>query len=339
MADVPWDEDVTTDDTTPVGEWNAFKDRIISIAGDKSVEDGFLRLKQGSLEDRPAAEMEGRLYYSTDEGVWYRDNGEEWKELVRCEGEIRLAELGEKSYSSLSDIPSEFTPEGHGDGAHNENYEKQDNKGSALGYAGLDSEGEVYSEQLPAVAKHRVYIVQDLTERDSISDQNHGDKCFVLDTGETYIWDEDSGTDGEWLLQAESDFEDIEVYWGNVLNRTHDIAGSDHGQSELSELNGKISDADLSGDPVGDVESAGLSMEANINPKSDNSRKLGGSSQRWSEIHAVDVYGTVHYDDLAFTEKKCEVCGEKFEVGEKVSLIVNEVKEDGTYLVPKHEGC
>jgi len=216
MAEVPWDQDVTTDDTTPVSEWNAFKDRVISIAGDKSIGDGFTLLKADTKANRPSAAYAGRLYYATDEGIWYRDNGSSWIELVRGEGQIRLAQLSEKSYTSLNDVPSTFTPESHGNTAHTSNY---------------------------------------------------------------------------------------------------------------------------SSTPVADVESAGLSMAANVNPDSDNARQLGQSGTRWSSIYAVDIYGTVHYNDLAFTEKRCEVCGEKFVEGDKVSLIVNEMKEDGTYLVPKHEGC
>lgn len=51
------------------------------------------------------------------------------------------------------------------------------------------------------------------------------------------------------------------------------------------------------------------------------------------------VNGQAQFADLVFQEKRCEVCGDKFKEGESVSLIVNKVKEDGTYLVPKHEGC
>jgi len=216
MAEVPWDEEVTTDDTTPVAEWNLFKDRIISIAGDKSIGDGFTLLKADTKANRPSAGYAGRMYYATDEGIWYRDDGSSWVELVRGESQIRLNELSEKSYNSLNDVPSTFPPESHGNTAH---------------------------------------------------------------------------------------------------------------------------DKDYSATPVSDVESAGLSMGANVNPDADASRQLGESGTRWNQIHAVDIYGTVHYDDLAFTEKRCEVCGEKFVEGDNVSLIVNEMKEDGTYLVPKHEGC
>ena len=36
---------------------------------------------RGLLADRPAALMAGRLYYATDEGTFYRDNGTDWDEL------------------------------------------------------------------------------------------------------------------------------------------------------------------------------------------------------------------------------------------------------------------
>jgi len=49
--------------------------------------------------------------------------------------------------------------------------------------------------------------------------------------------------------------------------------------------------------------------------------------------------GQAKYADLVFEEKRCAVCGERFKEGESVSLIVNKAKEDGTYLIPKHEGC
>ncbi len=113
MAEVPWDEDVTEEDVTPIDEWNAFKDRIISIAGDKSIGDGFVRLMADTLSNRPDAGFEGRLFYATDEEIWYRDNGEAWEELVRAEEEIRLNSLGEKDYESLDNIPDSFTPESH----------------------------------------------------------------------------------------------------------------------------------------------------------------------------------------------------------------------------------
>ncbi len=113
MADVPWDQDVSEGDNTPVSEWNAFKERLISIAGDKSIGDGFLLLKTGNDADKPSAGYSGRLYFATDTGILYRDNGTSWVAILRAEDAIRLANLQEKDYGSLNNVPSSFTPENH----------------------------------------------------------------------------------------------------------------------------------------------------------------------------------------------------------------------------------
>jgi len=52
-----------------------------------------------------------------------------------------------------------------------------------------------------------------------------------------------------------------------------------------------------------------------------------------------DIWGTVHYEDIVFAEKTCEVCGEPLEKGDGVNLMVVDAKDDGTYMRPKHEGC
>ena len=289
MADVPWDEDVTTDDTTPVGEWNAFKDRIISIAGDKSVEDGFLRLKQGTLEDRPAPVMEGRLYYSTDEGIWYRDSGTEWKELVREEGEIRLEELGEKSYSSLDDIPSEFTPETHD-------------------LAGNDHDGPTSDLSLN---DQRIVDLEDPSGAAHAATQGWVNEAMPGDY-ELYplieFYSDAPSDPGEEEIWYRSDTGELCAMDGNLI--AHIIAKSpDH--LRLDELQEPSSAITFNQQNLEDID----------------------------EVHANELHGEVYYGDLIFEEKRCEVCGEKFSEGEKVSLIVNEVKEDGTYLLPKHEGC
>ncbi len=309
MADIPWDQDVSTDDVTPPSEWNDFKDRVISIAGDKSIGDGFTLLKADTKANRPSAGYAGRMFYATDEGIWYRDDGSSWVELVRAEGQIRLNSLAEKDYSSLDAVPSTFTPEAHSLAGGSHNSDTLSDLNSKIDDATLDDQG---STRFPEV---------------------HGD------------------TEHDSTVATDGDAQPPE---------THNLAGSAHGSDSLADLNSKISDATLDdqgsartpethGDgkhdstvdssAVSAVESSTLSMAGNVNPDSDNARQLGQSGTRWSAVYAVDVYGTVHYGDLAFTEKRCEICGEKFEEGDKVSLIVNEVKEDGTYLVPKHEGC
>jgi len=85
-------------------------------------------------------------------------------------------------------------------------------------------------------------------------------------------------------------------------------------------------------------------MSTDIIPDSDNSRSIGSSSNRLSEIHSANLYGTAHYADIVFQEKKCDICGEKFESGDKVQLIVNKVvdegsEDDGSYMVPVHVNC
>ncbi len=36
----------------------------------------------GLVADRPAAAIEGRLYYATDEEIWYRDNATTWDAIA-----------------------------------------------------------------------------------------------------------------------------------------------------------------------------------------------------------------------------------------------------------------
>jgi len=639
MADVPWDQDVTTDDTTPVDEWNAFKDRLISIAGDKSIGDGFLLVKQGTTADRPSAGYDGRLYYSTDEGIWYRDNGSSWVELVRAEGQIRLNSLAEKEYSSLDNVPSTFPPEAHsiGGAEHNSDTlaslngliddatlddmentrppESHNIAGSAHGTATIrdfnamiddgnfdddgntrppeehgkrdhsdidqalttkddvtfnsvtasgllsvtdigftvsdtsifdfDNDGTVgvkvrgndqiiietyasmlgqstqmmsfeqgsgnISHQALSLSSKKITDLADpvnaqdaatmswvegkepewknepyatainfgtvsdsyyvdipyddsicskefsvtvrfRTEMSGISD-THSLFCSSTNFG-VHLYEDGSGNlllncgyqdemgdfatleqqveRGKWITATflyDGKDDELRLYIDGELKTTYSWSGdpaldsdnrvigygpqpirdsSDYqpyggdvefaafhdgvlSASEISEINkkgiegipdtnlqglwklnegaggtaydassnandgslvgppewiGTVSDAEYSTTTISDVESAGLAMQANINPDKDANRQLGegtaGSDDadiRWSEIHAVDIYGTVHNNDLAFTEKRCEVCGEEFQEGDRVSLIVNEVREDGTYMVPKHEAC
>jgi len=63
-------------------------------------------LAQGLEIDRPTAGIAGRLFYATDEGILYRDNGTAWEEILRAETSSRLASLAEKSHASLTNITS-----------------------------------------------------------------------------------------------------------------------------------------------------------------------------------------------------------------------------------------
>lgn len=107
-----------------------------------------------------------------------------------------------------------------------ESYQDISGAGQPYGYATLDMEGEIPSSQLPALAKHSVSIVQTLVERDAIDYQLHGDKCFVIDTGETFIWDENVPS---WRLQAETQFEDITLTWDSIADKPLTFAPANHG--------------------------------------------------------------------------------------------------------------
>lgn len=61
-------------------------------------------LEQGVVASRPAASIDGRLYYATDEDILYRDNGTTWEERARGETATRLAQLSEKAHGSLTGI-------------------------------------------------------------------------------------------------------------------------------------------------------------------------------------------------------------------------------------------
>ena len=73
----------------------------------KSLNDGLRQLVdkiiivQGTLAQRPSPGLLGRLYYTTDEKILYRDTGTSWEEKARGETATRLAELSEKDFTSM----------------------------------------------------------------------------------------------------------------------------------------------------------------------------------------------------------------------------------------------
>jgi len=60
---------------------------------------------EGTDAGKPAAEIAGRLYWATNTHILYKDTSAAWVELWRAEDAIRLTEIAEKSYNSLTDIP------------------------------------------------------------------------------------------------------------------------------------------------------------------------------------------------------------------------------------------
>ena len=92
------------------------------------------------------------------------------------------------------------------------------------------------------------------------------------------------------------------------------------------------------------IDNYNSSVPVDIVPDSNGTRSLGDSNNRFTNLYANDIYGTVRYADLVFQEKRCAKCNEKFEEGDSVSLTVNKVvdngsEDDGTYLLPVHQSC
>lgn len=149
-----------------------------------------------------------------------------------------LNDLSEKSYNSLDNIPSEFNPTQHthieGEITDLDKYTKNEvdnklsqkqnnigyipeniaNKGIANGYASLDSNAKIPLSQLPDTAKQQTYVVDNGTERSTLSSLIEGDKCFEVSTGDSYIW---NGT--EWLISAKADWENVNLQWVNIIDK------------------------------------------------------------------------------------------------------------------------
>ena len=125
-------------------------------------------------------------------------------------GQVDLANVEDKSSATIrSEITSEnvtnalaFIPE---DSA---------NKGIASGYASLDSNKKVPLSQLPDTARQQTYVVETVVNRDSLTDLFIGEKCYVTDTGDSYIWD---GLD--WVILAKADWENVNLQWVNILSK------------------------------------------------------------------------------------------------------------------------
>lgn len=85
-------------------------------------------------------------------------------------------------------------------------------------------------------------------------------------------------------------------------------------------------------------------LTGNLTPDSAGTHQIGESGTQFSAVYADTIYGTTYYQDIVFEEKKCEICGEKFQPDDVISLIVTQVvdensEKDGTYMVPIHSKC
>lgn len=95
--------------------------------------------------------------------------------------------------------------------------EDSSNKGKNNGYAGLDANGKIYLAHLPDESRGTTFFVASIAERDSLTGLIPTDRSYITDgemKGNTYIWD-----GANWLLEADADWENINLDWGNIVNR------------------------------------------------------------------------------------------------------------------------
>ena len=145
--------------------------------------DGFVKnlgnapsIEAGDLINRPAAGENGRIYIAVDEQEIFRDNGSEWESIG-----------GAVVWEEIEGKPNEFTPEEHGNEAH-------ENEGFVENIGNTPSIGAGSSAARPSAGQEgRIYI----------------------DTDEQMIY-RDTGT--EWVLVGGSDtMEELEVTDALVL--------------------------------------------------------------------------------------------------------------------------
>ena len=102
-------------------------------------------LQSGLDAAKPAAGSAGRIYWATDTGIYYRDNGTAWVEVLRGETFTRLASLSEKAHSSLTGLTT---------GDDHTQYQKESEKGAASGYASLGADSKVPDAESQVSSTH-----------------------------------------------------------------------------------------------------------------------------------------------------------------------------------------
>lgn len=93
--------------------------------------------------------------------------------------------------------------------------EDKDNKNTASGYAGLDSDGKIPLALIPDTARQSTYVVAGETERldlETTVDLIEGAQAYETSTDDRYIWD-----GAQWILM--NDTSNISVDWANITNK------------------------------------------------------------------------------------------------------------------------
>ena len=93
-----------------------------------------------------------------------------------------------------------------------DNYQRKDEKNQPGGYVGLETDGKINSQFLPAIAITDVYIAASQAEQDAINPQK-GDVVVRADLDKSFIWD---GTQWQELLQPPAPVQSVDGRTGNV---------------------------------------------------------------------------------------------------------------------------
>jgi hypothetical protein len=236
---------------------------------------GVPSVSSGTLATRPPASSEGALYVATDDNKIYQFRQSSW---VTVGGSDTL------DWSKITGVPtasstqngvltkedwSKFnTPIPTASASQNGVLTKEDwskfnskedaaKKGTAGGYAGLDSNAKVPVSQLPSLDFNKTSVVSTMAARDALTGMKAGDRAIVLDAGDTsregFVWD---GT--EWLKDSDTDWANVLLEWANLSGKP---------SSTVEDLDGSVTHSKItSGNPHGTTATdVGAYTKAEVN--------------------------------------------------------------------------
>lgn len=86
-------------------------------------------------------------------------------------------------------------------------------KGKASGVVPLDKNSQISLEYLPDISKQQVYIVNTKEEMDELSNLIAGDRAYILDSGDAYIWNGE-----EWKVVSKAEWANVKLDWTHIEN-------------------------------------------------------------------------------------------------------------------------
>lgn len=88
--------------------------------------------------------------------------------------------------------------------------------------------------------------------------------------------------------------------------------------------------------PIGDITLVDGPIASAVKPDITAARSLGSSSCKWYTLYS----STLNTGDLGFTETECGICGERFNDGDILCLMVKTIDEENySMTIPVHEKC